>query len=80
MGAIIAILFIGDHPQLFSRSRHQIMRLDTAYTDEAALRTDLETMLSGKIRRLQIQRVDLVNNSTVVDVRYTSDAGTSSND
>ena len=56
------------------------MRLDTAYTDEAALRTDLETMLSGKIRRLQIQRVDLVNNSTVVDVRYTSDAGTSSND
>ena len=80
MGAIIVVLFIGDHPQLFSRSRHQIMRLDTAYTDEAVLRTDLETMLSGKIRRLQIQRVDLVNNSTLVDERYTSDAGTSSND
>ena len=47
------------------------MRLDKAYTDEDQLRRDLETMLNGKIRRLQVRRVDLVNNSTVIDVRFT---------
>ena len=54
------------------------MRLDNAYADETQLRADLETMLNGKIRRMQIQRVDLVNNSTVVDVRYTSNTETPS--
>ena len=48
-----------------------VMRLDKAYTDEQQLRDDLENMLNAKIRRLQVQRVDLVNNSCVVDVRFT---------
>tara|TARA_B100000029_G_scaffold390151_1_gene386858 strand:+ start:85 stop:645 length:561 start_codon:yes stop_codon:yes gene_type:complete len=78
MGSILIALFIGDHPRLFGQSRHQIMRLDNAYADETQLRADLEAMLNGKIRRMQIQRVDLVNNSTVVDVRYTSNTETPS--
>ena len=47
------------------------MRLDKAYTDEQQLRNDLEHMLNATIKRLQINRVDLVNNSCVVDVRFT---------
>ena len=47
------------------------MRLDKAYTDEQQLRNELETMLDGTIKRLQVKRVDLVNNSCVVDVRFT---------
>ena len=35
------------------------------------LRNDLENMLNATIKRLQVQRVDLVNNSCVVDVRFT---------
>tara|TARA_Y100000814_G_scaffold186828_1_gene136725 strand:+ start:885 stop:1445 length:561 start_codon:yes stop_codon:yes gene_type:complete len=77
MAAIIVAIFIGDHPQLFSASRQQIMRIDKAYTDEQELRDDLENMLNATIRRLQVQRVDLVNNSCVVDVRFTiNDTGT----
>ena len=77
MAAIIVAIFIGDHPQLFSASRQQIMRIDKAYTDEQELRVDLEKMLNATIRRLQVQRVDLVNNSCVVDVRFTiNDTGT----
>ena len=71
MGAILIAIFIGDHPNLFVASRHQIMRLDKAYTDEHQLRNDLEHMLNATIKRLQINRVDLVNNSCVVDVRFT---------
>ena len=53
------------------------MRIDKAYTDEQELRDDLEKMLNATIRRLQVQRVDLVNNSCVVDVRFTiNDTGT----
>lgn len=73
MGTILVALFIGDHPKLFPRNKQQVMRLDKAYTDEAQLRNDLETMMKCTIRRLRIQRVDLVNNSTVVDVRYVQD-------
>ena len=40
-------------------------------TDEQQLRNDLEHMLNATIKRLQINRVDLVNNSCVVDVRFT---------
>lgn len=55
------------------------MRLDKAYTDEQELNTDLEEMLNGTIRRLQVKRVDLVNNSCVVDVRFTiNDSSTES--
>ena len=71
MGSILIAIFIGDHPQLFVNSGNQVMRLDKAYTDEDQLRRDLETMLNGKIRRLQVRRIDLVNNSTVIDVRFT---------
>ena len=71
MGSILIAIFIGDHPQLFVNSGNQVMRLDKAYTDEDQLRRDLETMLNGKIRRLQVRRVDLVNNSTVIDERFT---------
>ena len=79
MGAILVAIFIGDHPNLFPASRHQIMRLDKAYTDEQELNTDLEEMLNGTIRRLQVKRVDLVNNSCVVDVRFTiNDSSTES--
>ena len=78
MGAILVAIFIGDHPQLFSRSGNQVMRLDKAYTNENQLRADLEIMLNGEIRRLQVRRVDLVNNSTVVDVRFIRNPETSS--
>lgn len=68
---IIAALFIGDHPQLFRRYRQQTIRLDVAYTDEDALRTHLETTLGGRVVNLTVKELDLVNDTTLAEVRYT---------
>jgi Ca2+/Na+ antiporter len=67
---IIAALVVGDHPRLFRRYRQQTMRLDVAYSDEAALRSDLERMLKARVVNLSIKHVDMVNDTTVADVRY----------
>ncbi|MDG2112788.1 MAG: DUF4956 domain-containing protein [Actinomycetota bacterium] len=70
MGGILGALFVGDHPRLFASSRNQIVTLDQAYTDEAELRARLENLLGGRVQRMKVQRLDLVNDSTMVDVRY----------
>jgi len=70
MGAAVGAVYIGDHPRLFPRSRNQTVTLDRAHTDETELTARLEDMLGGRIVRLKVRRVDLVNDSTVVDVRY----------
>ena len=70
MAAVLAALFIGDHPALFSKTRTQTVTLERAYTSEAQVTERLEELLGGRVRRLKIRRVNLVNDTTVVDVRY----------
>lgn len=75
MAAIITALFVGDHPKLFADSRNQVVTLDAAFTDERAMVARLESLLGGtagrvKVERVKVKKVDLVNDSTVVDVRY----------
>ncbi|MBG0562101.1 DUF4956 domain-containing protein [Actinoplanes aureus] len=72
---VVAALFVGDHPSLFRRYRNQQLRLDVAYTDEDALRAHLETLLGGRVMGLVVKQVDLVNDSTLVDVRYIAPPG-----
>jgi hypothetical protein len=67
---IVAVLFVGDHPRLFRRYRQQTVRLDSAYTDEEALRAQLEVLLGGRVVNLSIKQIDLVNDTTLVEVRY----------
>lgn len=68
--AILTALFIGDHPRLFPRSRHQEVMLDRAITDEAELTATLESMFGATVHRVKVRRVDLVNDTTNVDVRF----------
>ena len=68
--AILGALYIGDHPDLFPRYRNQIVNLDSAYTDETALVMRLEALLNAKVHRVTVRKVDLVNDTTSVDVRY----------
>ncbi|GAA3823828.1 DUF4956 domain-containing protein [Streptomyces phyllanthi] len=75
MALIVVTLYIGDHPRLFGRYRQRSLRLDTAYTDEAALRAHLEVMLGGRVVNLSVQNVDLVNDTTLVEVRYVVTSG-----
>jgi hypothetical protein len=71
---IIAALFIGDHPALFRRYRQQSMHLDVAHTDEQALRSHLEMLLRGRVVNVTVKHIDLVNDTTVVEVRYVAPA------
>ena len=75
MALILATLFVADHPRLFRRYRQQTVHLDVAYTDEEALRTHLEVLLKGRIVNLVVKHVDLVNDTTLVEVRYVATAG-----
>lgn len=70
MAAIVAALAIGDHPALFGAYRVQTMTLDRAFTDEAELRRHLAALLGGTIHRVHVRRVDLVQDTTQVEVRF----------
>ncbi|KKJ96943.1 DUF4956 domain-containing protein [Micromonospora sp. HK10] len=72
MGLLIAVMFVGDHPRLLRHYRHQIMVLDSAVTDPVALVAHLEQLLGARVHVATVQRLDLVNETTTVDVRYSS--------
>ena len=67
---IVATMYVGDHPRLFPRHRRRSLRLDSAYLDEDALRAHLEALLGGRVVNLSVKNVDLVNDTTQVEVRY----------
>lgn len=70
MAAIVTVLWIGDHPRLFAGYRTRVVNLDVALTDESALRDHLEHLLSATVHRFEVRRLDLVNDTTSVEVRY----------
>jgi hypothetical protein len=70
MVLVVLVLAIGDSPHLFARYRQQVMVLDRAITDEVALVAHLEQLLGARVHRVAVQRVDLVNDTTAVEVRY----------
>lgn len=70
MAALLVAVFVGDHPRLFARYRVETITLDAAYTDETALVRRLEDMLGARVHRVAIRRVDLVNDTTNVEVRF----------
>ena len=70
MGAIVAAVFIGDHPRLFADYRQQVVTLDRAYTDEQQLIGRLERLLGADVHHVAVRKVDLVTDITVVDTRY----------
>lgn len=70
MAAIVLALFVVDHPRLFATNRRQVITLDSAFTNESELTKHLDDLLGAQIVRLKVKKVDLVTDSTVVDVRY----------
>ena len=76
MAAIVVTLYAVDHPGLFARYRIQTVTLDRAMTDEAAIRRRLEELLDAEVVRLRVKRIDLVDDTTAVDVRYRLRPGT----
>ncbi|MBW8171826.1 DUF4956 domain-containing protein [Ornithinimicrobium sp. Arc0846-15] len=70
MALVLLALFAGDHPRLFGSYRQQLIQLDTAITDEKALEAHLAQMLHAEIRKVSVKNLNLVNDTTLVEVRY----------
>jgi hypothetical protein len=68
--ALLAVIYLVDHPRLFRRVRRQIVTMDAAYTDERLLREALSRLLGAEPRHLVVLDLDLVRDVTKVDVRY----------
>ncbi|GAA4473103.1 DUF4956 domain-containing protein [Phytohabitans houttuyneae] len=73
MGLILAVMYVGDHPRLLRHYRRQVMVLDTAVIDQLALVVQLERILGARVHSASVERVDLVNDTTTVEVRYSLD-------
>ena len=70
MAVVVGVLYAAGHPALLRRYRQQVVVLDAAFTDETALVAHLEGLLGARVHRVTVQRVDLVNDTTWVDVRF----------
>ena len=68
--AMLLVMFVGDHPRLFAGYRHQVLTLDHAISDETELVARMEAVLGGVVRRFEVRKLDLVNDTTIVEVRY----------
>ncbi|MEU4162960.1 DUF4956 domain-containing protein [Actinoplanes sp. NPDC026670] len=75
MALILVVLALVDNRWVLGRYRQQIIVLDTIVTDEDELIRRLEDLLGAKVYSGRLLRVDLINDSTVVDVRYAGRPG-----
>ena len=70
MALILASLWVGDHPALLRRNRNQVVTLDRAISNENELITELEDLLGAQVRSVDLKSLDLVNDTTIVEVHY----------
>lgn len=70
MGLIVVAMFIADHPRLLPKARQLTVTVDRAFADETALAAHLERVLGGSVTQVSVLQLDLVNDTTLVDVRY----------
>lgn len=76
MGLILVVMYFGDHPRLFRSYRRQVVVLDSAVTDPTSLVVHLEQLLGARVHAAKVERVDLVNDTTVVEVRHSHQSPT----
>ena len=70
MGAMVTTVFIAGHPRLLGDIQVRTITLDRALASSHQIRSRLETIIDGDILTLRVSRVDMVNDSTTVQVRY----------
>ncbi len=70
VGLILAALAIADSKLLGGTNAQQQVQLDHAITDQEELRQVLSERLGAEVTAVKVIKVDLVNDLTLVDVRY----------
>lgn len=76
MAGLVLVVFVGGHPKLLKDLHSRTITLDAAMVSEADIRRRLEGLVDGTIHNIRIRSVDLVNDSTLVEVRYSEEDGT----
>ena len=67
---VLATLAIGDSTLILGRSGSQQVQFDRAIADEKELRQALEARMGVKVTGVKVIKLDMVNDLTLVDVRY----------
>ena len=67
---ILASLWVGDHPALMRYNRNQTVTIDRAISNEDELILELADLLGAQIRSVDLKNLDLVNDTTIVEVHY----------
>ena len=70
MAGLLLAVYVGDHPWLVRRQQRQLLVLDRALPNEHELRAHLESLIGARVTGVTVQRVDLVNDTTLVEVRH----------
>lgn len=73
MALVVATLWVADHPRLLGGHERQVVVLDRAVSDSAVLTARLENQLGARVLGAQVVKLDLVNDTTTVDVRFRRD-------
>ncbi|WP_237200097.1 DUF4956 domain-containing protein [Rothia nasimurium] len=68
---LLAIMFVVDHSKLMTTLRSQTIIVDRAISDEEELKTYLSTQLGYTIENATIAELDLINDKTIANIRYT---------
>lgn len=71
---LLVMMYIADHPRIAGRTRRQQVTLDRAYPRDAELRNALTELLGADLLRVDVRQLDLVQDLTVVDVRFRASA------
>src|SRR6476646_226554 len=67
---LLSAMAIVDSKGLRERTRRMDVHLDVVHTDDASLVTDLERRLGGTVLHHEVNDVDYVRQTMLVDVRY----------
>ena len=68
-GLVLAV-FVGDHSRIASVNQQQLVLLDRVHTDHQELQSVLATLLNAHIHRFEIRKIDMLRQTTLVDVRF----------
>lgn len=70
MAVIVCALAFADSPRLLGRYHTRLMTLDRAFVAEEQLIAYLGNLLHADIKQVAVHQIDLVNDTTRVEVRY----------
>lgn len=73
MTVLLLAMLAVDSPKVMANLRSQTVTVDRAISDENILRTYLQDQLGYVIETVNILELDLINDKTVVDIRFNAD-------